>query len=621
MLRTAGPLFLALLLALLPALPAAAQSLDGVAPRHAVAMHGTPKYGTGFAHFDYVNPDAPKGGLLKMAAEGTWDSFNPYVLRGNPVQGAGLVYETLTTQTEDEAFTAYGLLAEHIYMPEDRAWVAFKLREEARWHDGTPVTVEDVIFSLNVLKEKGHPFYRFYYKNVAQARRVAPRTVRFDFAGGPNRELPLIVGQLPVLPKHAWEDRDFGASTLEPPLGSGPYRVTDFEPGRFVVYERVDDYWGRDLAVNRGRWNFERIRYDYFRDPTVIREAVKSGGIDFHMENQAKAWATAYDVPAARSGELKLAEIDHDRPTGMQAFVMNTRRAPFDKRKVRLAMAHAFDFPWTNRNLFFGQYSRTESYFSNSELASTGLPEGRELAILEQFRGRVPSEVFTEVYDPPTTDGNGYPRENLKTALRLLQEAGYEVRDMKLVDPETGRQVRFEILLVSKAFERIVLPYRANLNKLGIEVEVRVVDSSQYQQRLDTFDFDMVVHSFGQSLSPGNEQRDFWGSQAATRNGSRNLVGVQDPVVDELIDMVIQAPSREELVHRTRALDRVLLWHHFVVPNWHIGYFRVAYWHRGDVDHRRGDGDDPAGAVLLSPPSSRPHAMSAAQPGRDAAAR
>jgi len=554
--------------------------VDGVEPRHGVAMHGEVKYGPGFDHFDYVNPDAPQGGTLNLAESGTYDSFNPYVLKGTAAAGGDLVFETLMTSSKDEPFSMYGLIAEHVYMPEDRSWVAFQLNEDARWHDGEPITVEDVIFSLNTLKKKGHPFYRFYYKNVTSARKIGPRLVRFDFGGGPNRELPLIVGQMPVLAKHYWtrDGRSFGGATLDPPLGSGPYEIVNHEPGRYVVYGKVDDYWGADLPVNRGRWNVGEIRYDYFRDPTVIRQAVKGGNIDVRRENQAKAWATAYDTPAAAKGRLKRVEIDHDRPTGMQGFAMNTRRAPFDDVKVRRALAHAFDFPWTNRNLFFGQYDRTASYFSNSELAADGLPTGREKEILEQFRGKVPPDVFTKAYDPPTTDGDGYPRDNLKEAMRLLKAAGYRYEDMKLIDPETGRQVAFEILLVSQSFERIVLPYRANLQKLGMKVAVRVVDSAQYQNRLDSFDFDMIVHSFGQSLSPGNEQRDYWSSTAAERQGSRNVTGVADPVVDELVDMIIQAPSREELVMRTRALDRVLLWHHLVVPNWHIGYFRVVYW-------------------------------------------
>ncbi len=562
----------------LTAASAKAETMDGVEGRHGVAMHGDVKYPPDFQHFDYVNPDAPQGGTMRLAAEGNYDNLNPYTVRGVAAQGGNLMFETLTASPNDEPFTVYGRIAETIYMPEDRSWVGFKLRENARWHDGEPITVDDVIFSLGKLREEGHPFYRFYYSDVADVRKVGTREVRFEFGDTTNRELPLIVGQMPVLPKHYWEDRDFGRATLDPPLGSGPYRIGRHEPGRFVEYLRVEDYWGDDLAVNRGRWNFERIRYDYFRDPTVIREAVKSGTIDFRLENQAKAWASDYDVPAVDRGALILDEIDHDTPTGMQGFVMNTRRDIFSDARVRKAMAYAFDFEWTNRNLFFGQYDRTTSYFSNSELASSGLPEGREREILEQFEDRIPERVFTEPYEPPSTDGTGYPRENLKRALELLEEAGWVVEDMTLVNEETGRPFRFEVLLVSRAFERIVLPLAANLRKLGIDVDVRLVDSSQYQRRIDSFDFDVIINVWGQSLSPGNEQREYWGSESAERQGSRNYAGLQDPVVDELVDMLIQAPDREELVHRVRALDRVLLSHHLVIPNWHIGYHRVAYW-------------------------------------------
>ncbi|SDG44130.1 microcin C transport system substrate-binding protein [Limimonas halophila] len=575
----------------------AADTYNGVPLRHGVAMHGEVKYPADFEHFAYANPDAPQGGKIKLAAQGTYDSFNPYIVQGVSVQGAQLMYDTLMVSTDDEPFSEYGLVAEGIYMPEDRSWVAFKLREGARFHDGEPITPEDVLFSLNVLREKGHPFYRFYYKSVAKARKVGPRTVRFDFAGGTNRELPLILGQLPVLPKHYWAERNFKESTLKPPVGSGPYRVESFEPGRFVVYEKVDDYWAADLPVTRGRWNFAKVRYDYFRDPTVIRTAVKGGSIDFHLENQAKAWATAYDTPAVQSGQLERVEIEHDTPTGMQGFAMNTRRSPFDDPKVRRAMSYAFDFPWTNQNLFFGQYERTDSYFSNSELAAgDGPPDGRVRDILKRFEDELPDSVFTQRYDPPTTDGDGYPRENLKKALKLLNEAGWVVRDMQLVNAETGRPMRFEILLVNTSFERIVLPYVANLEKLGIEVEVRVVDSAQYQNRLDNYDFDMIVANWGQSLSPGNEQREFWGSTAAERPGSRNYTGVADPVVDKLIGMVIGAPSREALVQRVRALDRVLLSKHLVVPHWHIGHYRVVYWDK----FGRPESNPPYGLPYLS---------------------
>ena len=558
----------------LAALPASPQQRGA----HAIAMHGEPKYPAGFTHFDYVNPNAPKGGELRLASDGTFDSFNPFIARGNAADGAAMVYESLLVGSADEPFTEYGLLAESIEMPADRSWVSFTLRKEARWHDGKPITVEDVIFSLDTLRKQGAPFFRFYYQSIAKAEKTGVRTVKFSFAKGENRELPLIAGQLPILPKHYWEGRDFGKTTLEPPLGSGPYRVGSFETGRFVVFERVKDHWARDLPVNRGHHNFDRIRYDYFRDPTIIREAVKAGTVDWWPENQAKAWALDFDTPAVKRGWLKLKIFDNERPTGMQAFAMNLRRPLFQDARVRYALAHAFDFEWSNKALFFSQYKRSESYFSNSELAATGLPSGEELKVLEPWRGRIPEEVFTTQYRAPATDGSGWPRENLKRAFALLDHAGWEVRDMKLVNRKTGEPFQFEILLVSAGFERIVLPFARNLSRLGIDARVRVVDSSQYVNRVRSREFDMIVASWGQSNSPGNEQRDFWGSNAAKSPGSRNHTGISHPAVDALIDLLIAAPSRESLVARTRALDRVLLWNHMVIPNWHSTGDRVVYW-------------------------------------------
>jgi microcin C transport system substrate-binding protein len=564
-------------LALSLALAAASLSASAQEPRHAIAMYGEPKYGPDFKHFDYVNPDAPKGGELRQGSPGTFDSFNAFIARGTPASTGSV--ETLLVSSADEAFTEYGLLAETVEVPEDRSWVIFNLRPEARWHDGRPVTAEDVAFSLETLKTKGHPRFRFYYQSIAKAEILGERKVKFTFAEGDNRELPLIAGQLPILPKHYWETRDFTKTTLEPPLGSGPYRIASFEQGRFIVQERVPDYWGRNLAVRIGQNNFDRIRIDYFRDETVLRQAVKSGLIDMRMENQAKAWALDYDVPAVQLGLLKKQEFPHERPTGMQGFVMNTRRAPFDNKLVRQALAYAFDFEWTNRNLFFGLYSRTRSYFSNSELASRGLPGGEELAILERYRGRVPDEVFTREYQPPSTDGDGWPRGNLATAFALLEKGGWVVRDMRLVNAETGEPMRrLEILIVSQAFERIVLPFTRNLKRLGIDASVRFVDAAQYVNRERDFDFDMLIQVWGQSNSPGNEQRDYWGSEAASTPGSENLAGIRDPVVDEMIDLVISAPDRPGLVARTRALDRVLLWGHYVVPNWHSRVDRILYW-------------------------------------------
>jgi microcin C transport system substrate-binding protein len=565
------------ILGLLVALFSARSAMADVTVTHALAMHGTPKYGPDFSHFDYVNPDAPKGGTIRLADQGTFDSFNPFIPKGNT--GIGVSYfETLLASSADEPFTEYGLIAASIEIPDDRSWVTFTLRPEARWHDGKPISVEDVIWSLKTLKSEGQPFYRFYYAGVSGAEQVGDRQVKFTFSEQGNRELPLIVGQMPVLPKHYWQTRDFTRTTLEPPLTSGPYRVTAFEAGRFVQLERVKDYWGENLPVNKGQHNFDVIRTDYYRDDTVIRTALKAGDIDYREENQAKAWARDYDVPAVRKGWLKKEKIPHQRPTGMQAFVFNTRRPIFQDRMVRRALAYAFDFEWTNKNLFFGQYTRTESYFSNSELAATGLPKGEELAILERYRDRLPPEVFTLPYQAPKTDGSGHNRANLRQAFALLKKAGWEVRQQKLVKVASGEVMQFEILLVSPAFERVVLPFVRNLERLGITVRVRLVDQSQYINRLRAFDFDMVVGGWGQSESPGNEQRNYWSSAAAASPAARNYAGIQDPVVDELIELLIQAPSRESLVARTRALDRVLLHGHYVIPNWHLRFQRILYW-------------------------------------------
>ncbi len=543
---------------------------------HAIAMHGVPKYGPDFKYFDYVNPTAPKGGTLKLARRGTFDSFNVFIDLGNPASTGSI--ETLLTSSSDEPFTEYGLVAESLEVPEDRSWVIFNLREQARWHDGVPITAEDVVWSFDTLMTKGQGFFRFYYKDVLDVEKLTERKVKFTFGETENRELPLIVGQIPILPKHYWETRDFSKTTLEPPLGSGPYRIKDFEPGRFIVQERVKDYWGVNLPVNVGLNNFDEIRTDFYRDDTVIRLALKSGDIDFRSENQAKAWASDYNVPAVEEGWLKREFVKHQQPTGMQAFVMNTRRPIFQDKLVRKALDYAFDFEWTNRNLLHGQYTRTESFFSNTELAATGEPVGEELEILERFRSQLPPEVFNRTYSAPQTDGSGAPRENLRMAQKLLAEAGWVVQDLKLVHRETGQKMSIEVLIVSPAFERIILPFQKNLSRLGIDASIRLVDQTQYINRVRSFDFDMIVSGWGQSNSPGNEQRDYWSSIAADREASRNYCGIKDPVIDQLIDLVIQAPTRESLVARTRALDRVLLAGHYVIPQWHIKGDRILYW-------------------------------------------
>jgi microcin C transport system substrate-binding protein len=544
---------------------------------HGLSMYGDLKYGPGFKHFEYVNPSAPKGGDVRLAAIGTFDTLNPFVLKGVPAAGLGELFDTLTVGSADESFSQYGVVAETIEMPADRSWVAYTLRSEARFHDGSPITVEDVIWTLETLKTKGHPFYRSYYAQVMKAEKVAERKVRFSFGPGDNKELPLIVGQLPVLSRAYWGKRDFEKTTLEPPLGSGPYRIEAVEPGRSISYRRVKDYWGARLPTSVGRDNFDTIRYDYYRDTTVALEAFKGGEYDFRQENSAKNWATGYTGPAVTQGLIRKEEIRNEVPTGMQAFVYNMRRPVFQDPRVRRALAYAFDFEWANKNLFYGTYARTKSYFSNSELASSGLPSPEELKILEPFRGKISEDVFTREYQPPATDGSGNIREGVRDALRLLGEAGWIIKGQKLVNAK-GEPMAFEILLSDSNWERIALPFVKNLERLGVTARVRVVDPAQYQKRAEEFDFDMTITVWSQSLSPGNEQRDFWTSEVAQVRGSRNLAGIRDPVVDKLVELVIQAPDRQDLVARTRALDRVLLWGHYVIPHWHIQMFRVAYW-------------------------------------------
>jgi microcin C transport system substrate-binding protein len=551
-------------------------------PAHALAMHGKPKFGPDFTHFDYVNPNALKGGTRVSDATGTFDSLNPFILRGTPA-GVGLIYDSLMVQSVDEAFTLYCLLCETVETPDDRSWVEFTMRDDARWHDGKPVTVDDVIFSFNILREQGQPFYRFYYGSVADVAQTGDRKVRFTFSGQPNPELPLIIGELTILPKHYWETRDFSKTTLEPPLGSGAYRISDVKPGRSITFERVPDYWAKDHPTRVGFNNIDTLRTDYFRDRTIAREAFKGGNIDIWFENSSKEWATAFDVPAVRNGSIIKKSFPHERTSGMQGFVFNIRRPQFQDSRVRQALSMAFDFEWSNANLFYNAYTRTNSYFANSELGSRGLLKdagAEEREILERYRGRLPEQLYTEVFQAPKTDGSGARgiRPNLRQAAKLLREAGWQVKNEKLVNAETGKPFRFEILIVSPASERIALPLKRNLERLGIDTNVRLVDSSQYQARTEARDYDMTISGWGQSLSPGNEQRSYWGSNAAKEPGSQNFVGISDPVIDELIELVISAQTRESLVQRTRALDRALLWGFYVIPQFHLASDRIAFW-------------------------------------------
>lgn len=555
---------------------------------HAVSLVGEPKYGPDFKHFDWVNPDAPKGGSVRISAQGSFDSLNPFPIKGSPAAGSTIIYDALMDTSLDEPSAEYGLIAEAMSYPDDYSSVAFKLRPEARFHDGEPVKPEDVIFSLQELK-KVSPTYAFYYKNIVSAEKTGEHevTMRFDVKG--NRELPQIAGQLPILPKHYWTGpkaeaagRDLAKSTLEPPLGSGAYRIKEVDAGRSITLERVADYWAKDLPVMKGRSNFDELRFEYFRDPTVAFEAFKAGKIDYYRDSSAKNWSTGYDFPAAKDGRVKKEAITLKRPAAMQAFVFNTRRAKFADPRVRQAFNLAYDFEWANKNLFYGLYERIDSYFENQDLAATGKPEGRELEILQalkkEFPDAVPDEALTEAYKNPVNDDPTVQRRNLREAVRLLKEAGWEIKNNVLTNVKTGEPMEVQFLIDDPNFERVVLPYIQTLKRLGINPTLRVVDSSQYQRREQDFDFDIIVASFPQSESPGNEQREFWGSQAADRPGSRNVIGIKNPAIDKLIDMIIFAPSREELVAVTHALDRVLLWHHYVVPQWFSPVARIAYW-------------------------------------------
>ncbi len=558
---------------------ARAECATGATCSHAIAVWDTPKYPPNFTHFDYANPDAPRSGSVKLAQIGTFDSLNMYILKGVPAFGTQYLHESLLVGSKDEPFTMYGLLAETIELADDRSWVAFELRKEAQWHDGKPITADDVVFSFNTLTTEGHPSYKIYYSDVEKVEEIAEYKVKFTFKNNKNRELPLIVGQLPVLPKHYYETHEFNKTTLEPPLGSGPYKIDVFEAGKWIRYKRVEDYWGKDLAVNRGKDNWDVIQYDYYRDATVAVEAFKAGEYDLRMENISKVWNNAYDMPEIAEGKVVKQEIQHSIPTGMQGFVFNTRKAKFADVKVRKALGYAFDFEWTNKNIFNGAYTRTKSYYSNSEFASSGLPEGKELELLEEFKDKLPNKIFTQEYTPPTTDGSGNIRANLRKARDLLAEAGWVVKDGALVN-EAGEAMEIEFLLGSPSFERVVGPIIKNLKKLGITATIRTVDSAQYVKRMEDFDFDIVVNVFGQSNNPGNEQFDFWHSSNVDIKGSRNLAGIKHPVVDALVEKIPSAESKEDLLAATRALDRVLLHNHYVIPNWHIRNFRVIYWNK-----------------------------------------
>jgi microcin C transport system substrate-binding protein len=550
----------------------------------ALSLVGKPKQPEGFKNFDWVNPDAPKGGRVRMSAVGTFDSFNAFSTQGVPGGRPDLTQATLmASASADEDSAIYGHIADWVSYPDDYASATFGLRKDARFSDGKPITVDDVIFSLTALKS-AHPAYNSYYKHVLSAERTGDNEVTFRFDGTGNRELPVIVGGLWVLSKAYWtgtdesgNKRDITKSTLEPPVGAGPYRVKSFEAGRNIVLERVADWWAKDLPASKGLWNFDEIRVEYSRERTGAFEAFKAGNIDFWMENVAKEWATAYDFDAVKRGAVKLEKIPRAGLSPMQSFAFNIRRPQFQDVRVRKALSMVFNFEWANKNLFADQYVRVESFFGNSELQSKGLPQGRELEFLESVRAQVPPEVFTAEWKNVQYNSQDDDRRHLRAAARLLQEAGWTQKDGALVNA-AGDKLTVEILLAQPTFERVVQNYTETLKKIGVNISVRVVDPSQYQRRVDTFDFDMVVHTFAQSLSPGNEQRGMWGSDAAGHQGSNNVIGIRNPAVDALVEKIIMAPNRDDLVAATRALDRVLLWNYYVIPQWTFPFERIAYW-------------------------------------------
>ncbi len=559
-------------------LPVGARAAGSVRS-HALASIGTPVLPADFAAFPYVDPAAPKGGEVRLAALGSFDSFHPFIVRGTAAGSVAQIYDTLLRENANEPGVAYGHLAGAIELADDRMWVAFEIRPQATFADGALVTAADVVWTFESLRAQGRPFYRAYYADVDRVEDESASRVVFHFKTNGNRELPLILGEMPVLPKHWWQGRDFSKPVTEKPIGSGPYAIGDVTMGRTITLTRRADWWALDMPTGRGLSNFGRLTTEYFRDATVAMEAFKAGQVDFRAENIAKSWVTAYHFPAVQKGWVIKKEIRHQQPTGMQGFAMNLRRPVFADARVRQALCLAFDFEWMNKTLFYGAYTRTQSYFSNSDLASSGLPDAAELALLEPWRAQLPAEVFTKEFSLPVSDGSGNNREQLRAALALLGAAGWSVKDRRLVN-KAGQPMEFSILLPDSSYERVALPYVQSLDKLGVKASVRTVDPSQYQHLTDAFDYDMTMTVFGQGDVPGNEQRDYWSSEAAKSEGSQNIVGVSSPVVDGLIEKIVTAEDRPQLITACRALDRVLLWGWYVVPNWHLSIHRLAFWNK-----------------------------------------
>jgi len=573
--------------------PLSAEAAAYSKPQMALAMTGESLIPQNFSSFNYVNPDAPKGGTLKLGTTGTYDSMNPFIVRGQAPFGIGsgtmsLVYESLMTRDWDEPFTLYGLIAESVEVASDRSGIIFNLNKSAHFSDGTPITADDVLFSFQILRDKGRPNHRTYYKKVANAEILTPTRIKFTFmpdgTGVVDREMPLIMGLMPIMPRRDWQDRDFNQPSLRAPIGSGPYKVAKADIGRSIVYERDPRYWAKDLSTQRGLYNFDKIQIDYYRDDNVSLQAFKAGQYDIRREADPTKWATAYDFPAVADGHVRLEKLEHHRTEPAYGYIFNTRRALFADPLLRAALQYTFDFGWVNKNLFHGQFKRVDSFFPNSELAASGLPDGKELEILKAYRAQLPSEIFTTPDELPDSSSQESFRTNLLKAEVMLREGGYKIQGNKLMDP-SGTPVAFEILLSDPIEEKIALNWAAGLKRLGISARVHTVDSAQYQSRLAGFDYDITANKWFNSLSPGNEQMYFYGSAAADQKGSRNYAGVKNPVVDSLAAALPNASTRQELVATARALDRVLMQGHYFIPLYYLGADDIASWTR--VSHPR----------------------------------
>ena len=544
---------------------------------HGIAMHGVPKYENNFTHLDYVNPNAPKGGEVKFGSYGSFDNLNRVAFKGSKAAGLGYINDTLMRRVWDEAFSLYGLIAEFVEMPDDRSSITFYLNPNASFHDGSQITREDVLFSLETFQTKGTPNQKKTYGKIVKTELVGENGIKMIFINNEDKELPLIVaGFLPIIPKKFYENLDVTKTFLDIPLGSGPYTIDSVDPGRQIKYKRVEDYWAKDLPVNKGLYNFDKIIYDYYKDSNVLVEAFKVGEYDFRREYNVKRWLSEYDFKAVDTGKVVLKEMNNDRPVGMNGLVLNTRRDLFNNRNVRLALSYAYDHEWINKTIYQNAYVRTDSYFDNSPLSSSGLPSDQELELLNPWKNQLPPELFSKTFSPPQTDGSGNDRKNLLIAKEMLEQEGWFIENGKLI--KNGEEFRFEFLIVSPSDEKIALAYQSNLKKLGITMDVRTVDSSQYQARLLNYDFDMIKRYWGVSLSPGNEQQFYWGSEVGKKDGSRNYSGINSPIIDDLIEKLISATNRDELTTAIHALDRVLLWGHYVVPLYHSNKDRIAYW-------------------------------------------